>query len=178
MILQINTRFRYPTGRRMQFRIWRFWSKNGSGNSVSPPFTDEDGHAFKVRVLKATSFKSRHLPTEGIRSSSVELGFGIQTGIFDRQPKSLFLLRPQSLSSLANSPQDRINYMLRRFFLQIGTGWLLRSSWFFNYKGNPKLHVANFLDRCHHPNWSSTGIGTTEHLLDRKEDTPRKSTEN
>src|SRR6202790_3543309 len=28
-------------------------------NSVSPLFTDEDGHAFKVRVLKATSFKSR-----------------------------------------------------------------------------------------------------------------------
>ena len=28
-------------------------------NSVSTLFTDEDGHVFKVRVLKATSFKSK-----------------------------------------------------------------------------------------------------------------------
>src|SRR6202790_5267384 len=28
-------------------------------NLISPPFTDEDGHTFKVRVLKATSFESK-----------------------------------------------------------------------------------------------------------------------
>jgi hypothetical protein len=28
-------------------------------NSISPPFIDEDGHAFKVQILKATSIKSK-----------------------------------------------------------------------------------------------------------------------
>ena len=75
-------------------------------NSVLPPFVDEDGHAFKVQVLNATSIRS-HRHIKGIRNSSIKLGSKIQIEIFNQWLKLLFPRKPRLLSrSLLISLQD------------------------------------------------------------------------
>jgi len=66
-------------------------------NSVSPPFTERWAR-FEVQVLKRPLLNLNNLPHRSIRSSSVELGFGIQTGIFESVAKIVIPPEPQSLS--------------------------------------------------------------------------------
>jgi hypothetical protein len=91
-----------------QYPISVIWQKGGynlefgdSGwrmvveNSISPPFIDKDGQAFKFWILQATFVKFNDLSTGGIRNLSIKLGSRIQTRMYDRQLRLLFPLKPQ-----------------------------------------------------------------------------------
>ena len=87
-------------------------------NSVSPPFLDEDGHAFKLHVLNSSA-KSTHQRNQRFKH---KLNSGNMTGMYDLPLKLLFTLKlPSQYPFLPISLLAWTAYMLRRSSQLIGT---------------------------------------------------------
>jgi hypothetical protein len=115
-------------------------------NSVSPPFTDEDGHAFKVRVLKATSLKSKQSTHR--RNQKFKRRTRFRNSDMNIRSAAKIIIPPETsvaIPVLANFPTGSNQlYVEKVFSSNRNPDDFYAPPDSLITKGNPKLHVANF----------------------------------
>ena len=111
-------------------------------DSVSPPFLDEDGHAFKLRVLNSSA-KSTHRKNQRFKRKT-------KFREHDRNVRSAvkIVIPPQTsvaVPVLANFPSGlNCLYVEKAFSTNRHANNAYRPPYSLILKTNPRLHVANF----------------------------------